>query len=132
MSFPPRALNADRSGLMAFTVLPNFSSTTFRSRSISKLLQSQSVLSYVTQYDPSEMFGGALSRPITTSQSASLPYSFPGKTISPDFVFAAEYMRFTVSICGAVKQLSESPALQSNVAGSNLQVRGSFRMLSFT
>src|SRR5947208_1531697 len=67
-----------------------------------------------------------------TFHPVSLPGSLPGKTSSPDLVLAAAYMRLTDSSCGAVRQLSLSPALHIRVAGSNLQVRGSLSRVSFT
>src|SRR5437870_3422323 len=65
-------------------------------------------------------------------QPVSLPGSLPGNTSSPLLVLAGAYMRFTASSCGAVRQLSASPALHNNVEGSNLHWRGSFRRPSFT
>src|SRR5438876_5560019 len=116
-------------------MVPTFSSTILRSRSRSKPRQSQFKLSYATWKEPSETPGGAGFWPVAglmTFHPVSLPGSLPGKTISPALVFAGEYIRFTDSSCGAVRQLSPSPALQSNAAGSNLHVRGSFNRLSFT
>src|SRR5262245_34108489 len=76
--------------------------------------------------------GGTWALPLMTFQPVSLPGSLPGNTSSPALVLAGEYMRFTDSSCADVRQVSASPALQSSVAGSNLQVRGSLSRPSFT
>src|SRR4030095_6911809 len=117
---------------MALTMVPTFSSTTFKSRSKSKPRQSQFKLSYATWNEPRETPCGAWADGLITFHPVSLPGSFPGKTNSPVLVLAAAYIRFTVSSCGAVRQLSESPALHRSVAGSNLHVRGSFNRPSLT
>src|SRR5262249_34995288 len=93
--------------------------------------QSQLRLSCATWYEPKDTPAGAWP-PLMAFQPVSLPGSFPGNTISPAFVFAAAYILLTDSNCGAVRQLSESPALHSNVDGSNLHVRGSSSKPSLT
>src|SRR5262245_55648903 len=110
---------------------PTFSSTTFRSRSRSKVFQSQFRFSLETRNEPNETAAGASAARIAV-QVASLPGSLPGNTIVPLDVLAGAYIRFTDSIWGAVRQLSESPALHSKVEGSNLHMRGSLRMPSLT
>src|SRR5262245_56536913 len=131
MSFPPRFLKAERSGLTALTIEPTFSSTTFRSRSRSKVRQSQSRLPYATWNDPTEIAGGT-SKGAIAVQVVSLPSSLPGKTYCPAFVFAGAYMRFTDSIWGAVRHLSDGTPLHSKTAGSNLHIRGSLSRPSLT
>src|SRR5438874_8303918 len=81
--------------------------------------------------EPRDTPAGAVP-PAIAVQPNSLPGSLPGKTVSPAFVFAGEYILLTDSSCGCVRQLSVFPSRQRRAAGSNLQARGLFSTPSRT
>src|SRR5688572_12251879 len=120
---PPRALNLLRSGSTAL-MKSVFSFTNLTSRSTSNFRQSHLGSWYASSNEPVATKIGCFCVSRIAVQLASLPIDLPGKITLPSLNFDGAYIRLTLSSCGAVRQVSASPALQARVETSNLHAGG--------